>query len=68
MKILNKRELQQIAINHSIDVNLKGAPYGLRPFLASENPLKKTENAFYFTLKALLVLKELIFCLDFLFI
>ena len=36
---------------------LKGAPSGLRQFLATKNPLKMMRNAFYFTSKALLVLK-----------
>ena len=38
---------------------------GLRQFLASESHLKMMKNAFYFTLKPLLVLKiKLHFCLD----
>ena len=37
--------------------SFKGAPSGLRPFLASESPLKMMKNAFYFTSKALFVLK-----------
>ena len=36
---------------------LKGALSGLRQFLATESPLKMMKNAFYFTLKALFVLK-----------
>ena len=36
---------------------LKGALSGLRQFLATESPLKMMENAFYFTSKALFVLK-----------
>ena len=35
----------------------KGGLSGLRRFLATENSLKMIKNAFYFTLKALLVLK-----------
>ena len=35
----------------------KGALLGLRQFLAIENPLKRIKNAFYFTTKALFVLK-----------
>ena len=35
----------------------KGALSGLRQFLATESPLKMMKNAFYFTLKALFVLK-----------
>ena len=36
---------------------LKGALSGLRQFLVTENPLKIMKNVFYFTLKALFVLK-----------
>ena len=36
---------------------LKGALSGLRQFLATESPLKMMRNAFYFTSKALFVLK-----------
>ena len=36
--------------------SFKGALSSLRQFLATENPLKM-KNAFYFTLKALFVLK-----------
>ena len=35
----------------------KGALSGLRQLLATESPLKMMKNAFYFTLKALFVLK-----------
>ena len=35
----------------------KGVLAGLRQFLATESPLKIMENAFYFTSKALFVLK-----------
>ena len=35
----------------------KGALSSLREFLATESPSKMTRNAFYFTLKALFVLK-----------
>ena len=35
----------------------KDALSGLRQFLATESPLKVMKNAFYFTLKALFVLK-----------
>ena len=37
--------------------NIKGALSGLRQFLATESPLKMMKNAFYFTSKALFVLK-----------
>ena len=40
---------------------LKGALEGLRQFLVTESPLKMMKNAFYFTLKALFVLKLLKF-------
>ena len=36
---------------------LKGALEGLRQFFITESPLKMMKNAFYFTLKALFVLK-----------
>ena len=38
-------------------IKFKGALSGLRPFLATESPLKIMKNAFYFTLKGLFVLK-----------
>ena len=38
-------------------VFIKGALSDLRQFLATESPLKRMKNAFYFTLKALLALK-----------
>ena len=40
---------------------LKGAHAGLRQFLAPEGPLKMIKNAFFFTSKALFVLKILKF-------
>ena len=43
---------------------IKGALSGLRQFLATERPLKIMENAFYFTLKALFVLKIFRFSLE----
>ena len=43
----------------------KGALSGLRQFLATERRLKMIKNAFYFTSKALFVLKIFKFCLDF---
>ena len=39
------------------DVFFKGTFSGLREFLSTESPLKMMKNAFYFTLKALFVLK-----------
>ena len=38
-------------------VVIKGALSGLRQFFANESPLKVMKNAFYFTSKALFVLK-----------
>ena len=38
-------------------LRIKGALSGLRQFLAAESPLKVMRNAFYFTSKALFVLK-----------
>ena len=40
-----------------ITTKFKGALEGLRQFFASESTFKKMKNAFYFTLKALSVLK-----------
>ena len=42
---------------------LQGALSSLRQFLAAESPLKVMKNAFYFTSKALFVLKVLKFLL-----
>ena len=44
----------------------KGALSGLKQPLAAVSPLKMMKNAFYFTSKALFVLKIFKFCLDFL--
>ena len=44
---------------------LKDVLPGLRQFLATESPLKLMQNAFYFTLEALFVLKIYIFFSDF---
>ena len=41
----------------NISFCVKGAVYGLRQFLTTESPLKMMKNAFYFTLKALFVLR-----------
>ena len=40
-----------------VTVELKGALTGLSQILATESPLKMMKNAFYFTPKALFVLK-----------
>ena len=45
-----------LAFRNSI-VHLKSALSGLRQFLATESPLKMMKNPFYFTSKALIVLK-----------
>ena len=42
-------------------VTVKGALSGLRQFLSTKSPLKLMKNAFYFTSKALFVLKILKF-------
>ena len=41
----------------SFIIHIKGALSGLRQFLAAESPLKMMTNAFYFTSKALFILK-----------
>ena len=46
-------------------MELEGALSGLTQYLADESPLKMMKNNFYFTLKALFVLKIFEFCLDF---
>ena len=51
--------------HHCLKV-FKGAFSGLRYFLLTESPLKMMENAFYFTLKGLFLLKIFSFYLDFL--
>ena len=43
----------------------KSALSGLRQFLATESPFKMMKNPFYFTLRALFVLKKFIFFLLF---
>ena len=50
-----------IACSRNDTNSLKGALSGLRHFLANESPLKIMKNAFYFTSKALFVLKILKF-------
>ena len=44
-------------IIRSLNLSIKGALSGLRQFLASESPLKKMKDAFYFTWKVLFVLR-----------
>ena len=43
------------------NLGIKRALSGLRPFFATENPLKMIKIAFYFGLKALLFLKMFTF-------
>ena len=50
-----KPTLAQVLTYHFETV--KGALYGLTQFLITESPLKMMRNAFYFTWKALFVLK-----------
>ena len=46
------------AIANNVQVKeFKGTLSGLRQFLATESPLKMMKNAFYFTSKALFILK-----------
>ena len=40
-----------------LDVAFKGTLSGLRQFFATESPLKMMKNTFYFTSKALFILK-----------
>ena len=54
-----KHFFESFAFLFSLPSSLKGALSGLRPFLAAESPLKMMKNAFYFTSKALFVLKIL---------
>ena len=44
------------SINCCLSTRIKGALSGLRQFLATESPLKKMKNAFYFTSKDLFIL------------
>ena len=47
-----------LSIDHSNQSEIfKGALSGLRQLLATESSLKMIKNAFYFTLKALFILK-----------
>ena len=50
-------ELQIIILINVRGILFQGAHSGLRQFLATKTPLKMMKNAFYFTLKAPLVLK-----------
>ena len=55
--VLGTLELQIIIIISVRGILFQGALSGLRQFLATKTPLKMMKNAFYFTLKAPLVLK-----------
>ena len=52
----NKRYRETKCISRNT-MNIKGALPGLIKFLAAESPLKMMKNTFYFTLKALFILK-----------
>ena len=56
-KALEKRYFNNITLSKIELQTLKDALSGLRQFLATESPLKTMKNAFYFTSKALFVLK-----------
>ena len=53
--------MSQIHLFFPSHIPLKGTLPGLRQFLAAEIPLKMIKDAFYFTSKALFVLKTLKF-------
>ena len=52
-----KKFFVPFAFLSSLPSSIKGPLSGLRQFLATESPLKMMKNAFYFTSKALFVLK-----------
>ena len=54
---MSKAKLSFICISLVFKNVIKGALSGLRQFLVTQNPLKMMKNAFYFTCKALFVLK-----------
>ena len=54
---LRCRKTNYLKIFKNVTGSVKGALSSLRHFLATENPLKTMKTAFYFTLKALFVLK-----------
>ena len=54
----NFEDYHHVKIQFSL---FKGTVSGLRQFLANESPLKMMKSAFYFTLKALFVLKIFMF-------
>ena len=53
----SKEAMMQFQIVLGMISKIKGALSGLRQFLATGSPLKMMKNAFYFTRKALFVLK-----------
>ena len=66
MKLLAKIDtLQKKKKRKEMKFSFKGQFWGLQKFLATETLFKMVNNAFYFVLKALLVLKILkfLFCL-----
>ena len=48
---------KEITMQYFLPILLKGTLSGRREFLITESPLKMMKNAFYFTLKAIFVLK-----------
>ena len=55
-----RRPIERVNEHNGKDINphmFKGTLSGLRQFLVNESPLKMMKNAFYFTLKALFILK-----------
>ena len=58
--------LKDMGWKHTAYHIIKGTLKILREILISESPLKMMKNAFYFTLKALFILKMFKFCHDFL--
>ena len=58
LKIYVLFKFRQCVTTQSLSqIALKGALYGLREFFATEKPLKLIKILFYFTLKALFILK-----------
>ena len=56
-KMFEKHLWKSDILSEDTGHRLKGALSGLIQVLATESPLKMMKNAFYFTLKALFVLK-----------
>ena len=50
-------------ISKMFSQNIKGPLSGLKQFLATDNLLKKIQDAFYFILKALFILEVFLFAL-----